>query len=205
MPRGRFIALEGIDGSGTTHQSRALAKALRDRGHVVVETHEPSDGSVGRLIRERLAVKSVPTDPRALALLFAADRLDHVSSRIEPALARGEVVLSDRYVMSSWVYQALDCDRDWVKEINRRAPWPDLTLVLEISPETAMDRITRRQHEKGTPTERFEVPSTLDRLAAAYAEIASDPGLVGVHRVDGHLPHERVTDALLAVLTGAGL
>jgi dTMP kinase len=205
MPRGRFIALEGIDGSGTTHQCRALAKALRDRGHVVLETHEPSDGSIGRLIRERLALKSAPTDPRALALLFAADRLDHVHNRINPALARGEVVLSDRYVMSSWVYQALDCNRDWVQEINRHAPWPDLTLLLEIPPETAMDRVTRRQQEQGAPPERFEVLSTLGRLASAYAEIARAPELVGVHRVDGQPPREQVTEALLAVLTGAGL
>jgi len=205
MPRGRFIALEGIDGSGTTHQCRALAEALRDRGHVVMETHEPSDGSIGRLIRERLALKSAPTDPRALALLFASDRLDHVQSRIAPALARGEVVLSDRYVMSSWVYQALDCDSGWVREINQHAPWPDLTLVLEISPEIAMDRVTRRQQEQGTPPERFEVLSTLGRLATAYAEIARAPGLIGVHRVDGHPPQEQVTAALLAVLTAAGL
>ena len=83
--RGRFIAIEGIDGSGTTLQTRALADWLRGRGHDVVETREPSPGPIGRLVRERLSVEATPLDPAALALLFAADRLDHVAQEIEPA------------------------------------------------------------------------------------------------------------------------
>jgi thymidylate kinase len=107
--------------------------------------------------------------------------------------------------MSSWAYQGLECDPDWVQEINRRAPWPDLTLVLETSPETAMSRVERRQQEQGTPAERFEVPSTLRRLAEAYAEIARNPDLVGVHVVDGHGSRQQVTDAILAVFATVGL
>ncbi len=96
MGRGRFIALEGIDGSGTTSQRGALAAALRARGHTVLETYEPSDGSIGQLTRSRLATDARPLDRRALALMFAADRLDHVANEIEPALDAGQVVLTDR-------------------------------------------------------------------------------------------------------------
>src|SRR5690606_35129825 len=76
MSRGRFIALEGIDGSGTTSQAEALAARLRARGHRVSTTHEPSTGSIGRLVRERLGGAASPLDPAAMALLFAADRMD---------------------------------------------------------------------------------------------------------------------------------
>ena len=141
MSRGRFIALEGIDGSGTTTQSRDLAQLLAQRGHSILRTQEPSDGPIGREIRRRLASSSAPPDPATVALLFAADRLDHVDSEIRPALEQGKIVLCDRYVMSSWVYQSLDCDPAWVREINRHAPWPDRTFLLEIAPEVALARV----------------------------------------------------------------
>lgn len=201
MDRGVFIALEGIDGSGTSSQRVALAAALRERGHEVIETYEPSSGSIGRLARERLATDATPLDRRALALLFAADRLDHVATEIEPALAAGTVVVSDRYLMSSWVYQALDCDPQWVKEINRFAPWPDLTFVLDVSAAEAMRRVSGRQ---GTE-EIYETTPLQERLAAGYAEHARDPALARVQRIDGAQPMERVTELLLGACIAAGL
>src|SRR5204862_347715 len=128
VDRGRFIVLEGVDGAGTTTQTRALAAALAARGHIVTTTCQPSDGVIGKLVRSQLRATDDPPDPRALALLFAADRLDHIHRVVEPALARGEVVISDRYVASSWIYQGLACDPQWVRTINAHAPWPDLTL-----------------------------------------------------------------------------
>ena len=132
MARGVFVALEGLDGSGTSTQAGALADALRWRGHTVHATHEPSNGSIGAMARTMLKRRDDQVDPHLLAPLFAADRLEHHAREIAPALARGEVVLCDRYVMSSWVYQALDCDADWVERINTHAPWPDTTFVLTI-------------------------------------------------------------------------
>ena len=116
QPPGRFIAIEGIDGSGTTLQTRLLADWLAARGHTVLETREPSHGPIGVLVRERLSVRSAPLEPAALALLFAADRLDHLAREVVPAIARGAVVLSDRYLLSSLAYQSLDCDAAWVRE-----------------------------------------------------------------------------------------
>ncbi|MEX1368899.1 MAG: dTMP kinase [Nannocystaceae bacterium] len=201
MDRGVFIVLEGIDGSGTSTQSGALAATLRARGHEVVETCEPSERSIGRLTRARLARDAEPLDRRALALLFAADRLDHVAREIEPALAAGQVVLSDRYLMSSWVYQSLDCDPQWVREINRFAPWPDLTFVLDVSAAEAMRRVAGREGIE----EIFETTPQQVRLAQAYAEHARDASLPRVHRLDGSRPQSEVTAMLLEACVAAGL
>jgi dTMP kinase len=101
----RFIALEGIDGSGTTTQKARLAAALRDRGLDVLETFEPSEGPLGTMARGMLRGDD-PAAPDLLALVFAADRLEHLSRCIEPALAAGRTVICDRYVLSSLVYQS---------------------------------------------------------------------------------------------------
>src|SRR4051794_39709628 len=110
-PAGRFIVIEGLDGAGTTTQTERLATRLREEGHRVLTTREPSDGPVGMLLRQALTGRltlpgaHAPLADETLALLFAADRTDHLASRVEPALGRGEVVLCDRYVLSSLAYQ----------------------------------------------------------------------------------------------------
>lgn len=204
MGRGRFIALEGIDGSGTTTQRGALANALRARGHVVLETNEPSSGSIGRLARERLAQGAASLDRGALALLFAADRLDHVATEIEPALAAGQIVITDRYVMSSWVYQSLDCDPAWVRSINRRAPWPDLTFVIDVPASEGMRRILARRGALGPALEIYETTPLQERLAAGYSALAHE-GLPHVERIDGTQPPDEVTARLVAACIAAGL
>src|SRR3989442_1021120 len=100
---GRFIVLEGIDGAGTTTQTVELSVALRKDGRKVVVTREPSGRWVGQLIREVLVGQKM-FPPAAVALLFAADRLDHLEREIKPALAGGEDVISDRYLLSSLAY-----------------------------------------------------------------------------------------------------
>jgi|SRR5688572_11617607 len=203
--RGRFIVLEGIDGSGTTTQARALTDALSRRGHSVLSTHEPSDGSVGRLARQRLAADGPPLDPHALALLFAADRLDHVAGEIEPALADGRIVVCDRYVASSWAYQSLACPIDWVRAINRHAPWPDLTLWLDLPVADAQQRIATRRDAIGTPQEIFDAKRLQERIAIAYAEVLGDPELGGVVRVDATKPQDEVAATLVRLCIDAGL
>lgn len=206
--RGRFIAIEGIDGSGTTLQTRALADWLRGRGHEVVETREPSQGPIGRLVRERLAVDAAPLEPAALALLFAADRLDHVAQEIEPAVRRGAVVLSDRYLLSSLAYQSLDCDLGWVRTINRAAPPPDLYLFLRVPADIAFERVQRRAAAGAAARERFDALELQRRIAALYE--AACEGVEGgrpgeIVAVDGTLPPEAVTAALAAACVQRGL
>jgi len=205
LPRGRFIAVEGIDGSGTTLQARALAEWLGGRGHRVVETREPTRGAIGTLIREHLRVGAAPLEPAALALLFAADRLDHIAAEVAPALAGGAVVISDRYLLSSLAYQALDCDEAWIREINARAPAPDLTLVLEVPAEVAFARVQRRTADGGAVEERFDALALQRRIAGHYRRMREDPALGPVRVVDGDRPPDAVTRDLVAALAGLGL
>lgn len=203
----RFLVLEGIDGSGTTTQRGRVAERLRSRGHRVHETREPSDGRIGKLTRELLAV--VPGEPRTvdaagLALLFAADRLEHLAREIEPALARGELVLCDRYVISSWVYQSLDCDPAWVRTLNQHARWPDLTFVFDLPAELALARVAARREATGEAIERFDVPETQRRLAAGYAATL-ELELSGMIRVDAGASIDAVTDGIIDRLIAAGL
>jgi dTMP kinase len=132
-----FIVLEGIDGSGTTTQLDRLAGHLSARGRRVHATREPSAGPVGRLLREILLgghrlPDGSPADGRAMALLFAADRRDHLRREIEPALAAGIDVVCDRYLLSSLAYQGEEAERGWVAELARDVRPPDLTLLLDL-------------------------------------------------------------------------
>lgn len=199
-----FIALEGIDGSGTSTQTRALASRLiAETGRRVHQTCEPSRGPIGRMIREQLSAGSAAFDGHTLALLFAADRLDHCRREIEPALAEGCVVISDRYVLSSLVYQSLECDPAWVATINAKAPWPDLCVLVDLPCETALDRVQRRLASEGGEKERYDEPDLQRRLAAGYrqARDAQEPGPIVT--VDGSLGIDAITDELLRLCTAA--
>ncbi len=202
MGRGTFLALEGLDGSGTSTQSGALQAALRARGHTVLTTHQPSTRSLGTLARTLLGRDTSASDPHLHALIFAADRLDHVAAEIEPALARGEVVVCDRYVMSSWVYQSLNCDPAWVESINARAPWPDATFVLTVGAHEASRRVHARtpEHQR----EIFETEAIQRQVEAGYAAAVSRE-LPGVQAIDGTQPIEQVTAALVQACVAIGL
>ena len=145
--RGRFIVIEGIDGAGTTTQARRLGERLREAGRKVHVTAEPSGGAIGALVRQVLSGRlrgrapDGPFDAEALALLFAADRLDHARAEIEPALQAGIDVVSDRYTLSSLAYQSLTTgDARWVDQVNARAPAPDVTILLRVVPAVAFAR-----------------------------------------------------------------
>jgi dTMP kinase len=199
--RGRFIVVEGIDGAGTTTQARELALALELSGITTLVTCEPSRGPVGAFVRGLLTgADDLPRlDWASLALLFAADRLDHVAREIEPALARGVCVISDRYDLSSLIYQSAtapagDDVLPWIRAINSRARRPDLTLVLDISPDVAAGR----RHARGGQAELFEDLDLQRRLAALYARAESFvPGDLLWH-VPADAPVAEVTRALLA-------
>lgn len=175
--RGRFVVLEGIDGAGTTTQLGRLARALEARGLAVHQTREPSDGPVGALIRQYLrhAVTGPSGEPRtaswdSMALLFAADRVDHVASEIEPKLAAGAWVVSDRYDLSSLAYQSVTAPSEqvveWIRQLNARALRPDLTLVVDVPAELA----EQRRGARGGSEELYEKRELQRRLAEIYAQ-----------------------------------
>ncbi|MGC4070319.1 MAG: dTMP kinase [Polyangiaceae bacterium] len=192
--RGRFIVLEGTDGSGTTTQCRLLCRRLSEAGVVCVETREPTDGPVGRLLRAALEKRldGGSLDWTTLALLFAADRTWHVDNEILPALQRGHWVVSDRYTLSSLIYQTAtapdpDAARGWIEQINARALVPDVTIVLDVPASVAESRRAIR----GGPEELFDKQELQQRLARAYLEAERYDSSHIVH-VDGSAALEAV-------------
>jgi dTMP kinase len=179
---GTFIVVEGVDGCGSTTHSRLLAKALRAPTREVVLTCEPTNGPIGSLIRQILQRRLFVTDatgPRGfawstLALLFAADRLDHLDSVVMPALRDGSVVVSDRYLLSSLAYQSATSPEGvavvpWIHEVNARAQRPDLTIVLDVPADVAESR----REARGGTAEVFETRALQERLVAIYAKAES--------------------------------
>jgi len=211
--RGCFVVLEGIDGCGSTTQARLLVDSLRDSGRPARFTCEPSDGPIGRLIRSILEGRVREADGTArrfdwptLGLLFAADRHDHADATIRPALRAGEIVVSDRYALSTVAYQCGLADGEasaaaWLRELNARVLRPDLTLVLDVSAELA----EQRRAARGGPEELLEKRDLQRRLVALYARAEQLVPLHNVAHVDatGPVPEVRalVAQAVARVLS----
>ena len=150
MKKGLLIVIEGPDGAGTTTHARLVRELLESRGEQVHHTQQPSSWDVGKLIRQRLGSEKPSSDSlfwKSLALMFAADRLDHIENEIQPMLATGRIVLCDRYMLSSLVYQGLNCPILWVDEINKYAPTPDATFILHVPVEECARRMSNREGE----------------------------------------------------------
>jgi dTMP kinase len=194
-----LIAIEGIDGSGTTTLVAEVARRLSLAGRSVHKTREPSDGPVGRLLREMLAGQHAPVDEVTFSLLFAADRADHVHREVAPALARGAIVLSDRWYHSSLAYQGSGPTRTWIRELNRSALVPALTLFVEVSADLA----AARRAERAGSTEIFDDLETQRRVAANYLEVIDELRVAGerIEVVDGTADATRVADEALARIT----
>ncbi len=209
MIEGLFIVLEGVDGAGTTTHTGLLARALRNKGLPVTVTREPSDGPVGVMIRQiltgRIVVPGIsgvrPSSWSTMALLFAADRLDHLEATIHPNLMDGVTVISDRYDLSSVAYQSVTGGGEpetvrWVREINRHARRPDLTIVLDVEPGEA----ARRRKERSIGREIYDDQDLQQQLAMFYRDIDQHfPGDSIVH-IDATRDVETVaTEVLHAV------
>jgi dTMP kinase len=203
----RFLVIEGIDGAGTTTQAALYAEHLRSRGRRVHVTREPSTGPLGAMIRQVLSGRlTMPNESQAaiMALLFAADRLDHVASEVNRYLEDGYVVLSDRYDLSSLAYQSISAPSGqnpddlvaWIRSLNRYAKRPDATLVVNVSPEIA----AARRRSRGGPEELFDHDGLQARLAAAYKRADTlVPGDRLIH-IDGDGSVETVAATIQAAL-----
>ncbi len=148
--RGRFITFEGGEGSGKSTQIRHLAALLQRNDHAVITTREPGGSPAGEKIRGLLLDPAARLDAMTQILLFCAARRDHVVALIAPALARGEWVLCDRFADSTRAYQgaAGNIDADLVQTLERAVigeTAPDLTIILDISPDIGLARASRRR------------------------------------------------------------
>jgi dTMP kinase len=205
VTEGHFIVIEGIDGSGTTTQCAILAERLIQKGLPSRTTREPSDGPIGVVIRQILTGRVVvpgrdgarPPGWATMATLFASDRLDHLEADVIPSLTDGVTVICDRYDYSSVAYQTVsggggDDVSTWVRELNRHARRPDLTLVLDVDPKVAA---SRRGTRSGRP-ELYEVDELQVELAQFYAKIDElFPGDT-IRHIDANCGVEGVTGAI---------
>jgi dTMP kinase len=144
-----FFVLEGIDGAGTTTQTRMLSERLEREGSPHWATWEPTDGPVGKLIRSILA-REVPALPCTIALLYAADRSEHTGAPdgILARAARGQLVISDRYLFSSLAYQSIECGEEFVYGLNRDFPLPRVLFFIDTPVDVCQQRLSRRGREE---------------------------------------------------------
>ena len=196
--RGRFFALEGIDGSGKSTQLPLLARRLEALGRPCVQTREPTGGPMGTLLRQVLTGQ-VDCDSRVVAPLFVADRLDHLLRKGDGLLALvegGTDVLCDRYYFSSYAYQSVDLPLEWVIGANRPCAdllRPDATLFLDVDPELALERIARgRDH-----TELFETRERLTHTREQYFRaFEAEKDRERILILPGDLPPEELSRAI---------
>ncbi|MDQ1633279.1 MAG: dTMP kinase [Frankiaceae bacterium] len=176
--RGRFLALEGGEGAGKSTQAERLADDLRRLGHEVVVTREPGATTVGAALRQLLLDPDAQLTDRTEALLYAADRAEHVARVVRPALEHGAVVITDRYVDSSVAYQGYGrgLDPAIVLQLSRWATGdlvPDLTVLLDLPVADGLARARARGRLAGAPTDRIEAETRafFERIRAGFRQL----------------------------------
>lgn len=169
--KGKFIAFEGIDGSGKSTQINLLADRLKKEGICFYTTMEPTDSPIGSLIHQIMTGR-IKTDNKVIAALFVADRLDHLLNDVNgivSKIASGMTVITDRYYFSSYAYQSIDMPMDWVIQANEQSRiilQPTATLFIDVNPDIAIERIAKnRVHQ-----ELFEKKSRLVKVKEKYLE-----------------------------------
>jgi dTMP kinase len=194
----RFIVIEGLDGAGATTQMRLVTEAFDKSGVNCHATFEPTSSPLGSLVRSVLR-KEIVTTPLALALLFSADREDHLYNPVNGIVDKmeaGTIVISDRYLFSSLAYQAVECGFEKVSELNNY-PYPKFLFYLDTPVEDCLRRIELRDNGK----ELFEREEFLKKVRDNYEIIFSDlPKDVVFVRIDGTKSREEINSIIVSKL-----
>jgi dTMP kinase len=188
--KGAFICIEGLDGCGKTTQAKLLVKKMR-KSHNAVYTAEPSRGKIGAFIRKSCLYGEKRLSSVVEALLFAADRLEHVENEVLPALRQGRLVVSDRYVYSSLAYQgAAGLSLEWIEEINEHALRPDFAIFIDVDPKIVMQRLKPNKSV-------MENLGTQRKVREVYLKYVAKGELT---RIDGDKPKKEVAEVLSAAV-----
>ena len=188
--KGVFICIEGLDGCGKTTQAKLLAKKL-GKSRNTLYTAEPSRGKIGTYIRNRCLYGEKRLSTVVEALLFAADRIEHVENEVLPALREGRLVISDRYIYSSLAYQgAAGLSLEWIENVNKHALKPDLAVFIDVDPKTVMYRLKRKRSV-------MENMETQQRVRDVYLKFVAKGELV---RLDGNRAKNEVAETLSALV-----
>lgn len=192
---GKFIVFEGLDGSGLTTQATLLRNYFLSKGKNVVLTKEPTDGLMGGIIKSCLRGEW-KTDPLTLQMLFAADRSHHLQSEIEPALKDGQMVICDRYILSSLVFGSINVSLDVLKKLNLHFRKPSLTVVLDTQPRVCLERMKKARHH----VELFEEERKLEQARRNF--IALKNHFPDTYFVDGNRPVEEIMIEIKKLVEG---
>jgi dTMP kinase len=188
--KGAFICIEGLDGCGKTTQAKLLVKKMR-KSQNAVYTAEPSHGKIGAFIRKSCLYGEKRLSSVVEALLFAADRLEHVENEVLPALNQGRLVVSDRYIYSSLAYQgAAGLSLEWIEKINEHALRPDFAIFIDVDPKIVMQRLKPNK----SVMENLE---TQRKVREVYLKYVAKGELT---RIDGDKPQKEVAEAVSAVV-----
>jgi dTMP kinase len=188
--KGSFVCIEGLDGCGKTTQAKLLARRLKET-YRALYTAEPSDGRIGSFIKQYCLNAQRRLSSIVEALLFAADRFEHVENVVLPGINEGRLVISDRYVYSSLAYQgAAGLDLAWIEKINEHAIRPDLAVFIDVSPEAVVERLKRRR----SVMENLDTQRTVRQV---YLSFVKEGKLV---MIDGNASKQKVADDILRVV-----
>jgi dTMP kinase len=196
MRRGKLIVFEGIDGSGLSTQAGLLKDWFEKRRFETYLTKEPTDGPIGSQIRLVLS-KRLKMRPTALALTFAADRMDHLEMDIIPKINDGVIVILDRYYLSSFAYQSFDVDLDWLMEINSKCLKPDLTFLLDVPALICKRRMTKMRWH----VELYEETEKLEEVRKRFFSIIEELKKKGenVKIIEGNRPISEIQKEIKAI------
>jgi len=189
--KGIFICVEGLDGCGKTTQTKLLVERLKKKGYDAIYTAEPGRGKIGEFIKKYCLHGETRVSSIVEALLFAADRFEHVEKEVIPALSEGKLVVSDRYAYSSLAYQgAAGLDLEWIGKINEHAIRPDLAIFIDVEPETVIQRLKpRRSIMENLETQR--------KVREVYMKFVEKEELA---KIDGNKSKQEVADDILTVV-----
>ena len=191
-----IVSIEGLDGSGKSTIIKRVAEKLTEYDIDVLITSEPTNGPVGKLIKEYLKQQQIKRDRNLEALLFAADRLWHWKNVIQPAVISGKIVITDRYLHSSLAYQSTNLiEEKWILEINRYVPDPDISVFIDVPPEICLKRLK----ESGRSLSIMENIENLEIVYRRYLDLVKRGKL---RVVNGLKRIEEISDEIVKVILG---
>lgn len=202
--KGKFIAFEGIDGSGKSTQIGLLAERLKKEGICCYTTMEPTNAPVGSLIRQVLTGR-IQMDNKAIAGLFVADRLDHLLNEVDGIAAKvgeGMTVLTDRYYFSSYAYHSVDMPMEWVVKANEQSSLilrPTVNLFIDVDPDVALERIARNRFHQELFEKRSRLVEVRENYKKAFALLAGEEKCAVI---DGNQSKEAVADGIWEAVRG---
>jgi len=189
--KGVFICIEGLDGCGKTTQAKLLVRKLSNNYNAIY-TAEPTQGKIGAFIRDCCLYGEKRLSSEVEALLFAADRIEHVKNEILPALKEKKIVVSDRYVYSSLAYQgATGLCIEWIEKLNMYALNPDLAIFIDVDPRTTIERLKSRK----SVMEKFEIQQEVRKIYLKFV------GQGKLTRIDGNNSRNKVAIQLATVVS----